>query len=146
MLVYFMVIWFILLPFRTFLCHFVNFMVIWYIFPVLVSSTKKNLATQVQMRVLRLADVATRLPNLTPICGWKQLDQNKTKSEYWMLYFLCAHRSNASAEYNTWRNYLDRWNSKMSTTASLTTWNAWEQLNGYVPRKHKNQIKNLTIT
>jgi hypothetical protein len=58
-----------------------------------------------------------------------------------MLYFLCAHRSNASAEYNAWRNYLDRWNSKMSTTASLTTWNAREQLNGYVPWKHKNQIK-----
>jgi hypothetical protein len=53
-----------------------------------------------------------------------------------MLYFLCAHRSSTSTEYNAWRNYLDRWNSKMSITTSLSTWNAWERLNGYVPRQH----------
>jgi hypothetical protein len=37
-LVYFTTIWYVLLPFGT-------FMVIWYVFPVLVCCTKKNLAT-----------------------------------------------------------------------------------------------------
>jgi hypothetical protein len=45
-LVHFMDIWYILWTFGTFYGHLVHFMVIWYIFPpVLVSRTKKNLAT-----------------------------------------------------------------------------------------------------
>jgi hypothetical protein len=44
LLEYFTVIWDIL-PFATFCVHLVHFVYIWYIFPVLVSCTKKNLAT-----------------------------------------------------------------------------------------------------
>jgi hypothetical protein len=45
MLIYFMAIWYILHPFGIFYDHLVHFVIIWYIFPVLVSCTKKNLAT-----------------------------------------------------------------------------------------------------
>jgi hypothetical protein len=31
------------------------------------------------------------------------------------LYFICSLRSNASAEYSAWRNYLDRCKSEMDT-------------------------------
>jgi hypothetical protein len=58
----------------------------------LVSCTKKNLATL-----------------LVNTSGSKQ-------DKVWRLnafIFWWSHRSNASAEYNTWRNYLDRWNSKI---------------------------------
>jgi hypothetical protein len=40
-----MTIWSILRPLKIFYGHLVYFVVIWYIFPVLVSCTKKNLAT-----------------------------------------------------------------------------------------------------
>jgi hypothetical protein len=46
MLVYFMNIWSILRPFDKFYGYLVYFVVNWYIYPVLVSFTKKNLATQ----------------------------------------------------------------------------------------------------
>jgi hypothetical protein len=39
--------WDILLPFGTFCVHLVHFVFIWYIFLILVSNTKKNLATLV---------------------------------------------------------------------------------------------------
>jgi hypothetical protein len=42
---YFMAIWNILRTFGKFYNHVGNFMTIWYIFPVLVSRTNKNLAT-----------------------------------------------------------------------------------------------------
>jgi hypothetical protein len=42
------------------------------------------------------------------------------------LYFLTTLRSSASTDYNTWRNYLDRWNSKMGTTTSLAKEKLWE--------------------
>jgi hypothetical protein len=71
---------------------------------------------------------------IRPLCWWTQLDPNKTKSD-WMLYFLCAHRSNASADYNAWSNYLDRRNSKMSTTTSLSAWNAGNTLMVAFPQK-----------
>jgi hypothetical protein len=45
MFVYFMSIWSILLPFGIFYTNLVHFLVIWYIFPVLVCGSKKNLAT-----------------------------------------------------------------------------------------------------
>jgi hypothetical protein len=45
MLIYFMAIWKILMTFGIFYDHFVDFVLVWYIFPVLVSCTKKNLAT-----------------------------------------------------------------------------------------------------
>jgi hypothetical protein len=45
MLTYFMAIWNILWRFGIFYDHFVHFLFIWYIFPVLVSCAKKNLAT-----------------------------------------------------------------------------------------------------
>jgi hypothetical protein len=48
-LVHFMAICFILLPFDIFCGHLANFMVIWYIFPVLVRFSKKNLATLLLM-------------------------------------------------------------------------------------------------
>jgi hypothetical protein len=41
----FMTIWSILRPIGIFYGHFVHFVVVWYIFPVLVCCTKKNLAT-----------------------------------------------------------------------------------------------------
>jgi hypothetical protein len=44
-LTYFMAIWNILMTLGIFYNHLVHFMFIWYIFPVLVSCTKKNLAT-----------------------------------------------------------------------------------------------------
>jgi hypothetical protein len=44
MLIYFMAIWNILSTFGEFYDHLVNFVLIWYIFPVLVSRTNKNLA------------------------------------------------------------------------------------------------------
>jgi hypothetical protein len=43
----FVVIWFILPSFGTFCGHLVYFVVIWYIPPVLVCCSKKNLATLV---------------------------------------------------------------------------------------------------
>jgi hypothetical protein len=45
--VYFMDIRYILQPFEIFYDRLVYFVVIWYIFPVLVHCTKKNLATLV---------------------------------------------------------------------------------------------------
>jgi hypothetical protein len=45
MLIYFMAIWNILRPFGKFCDHLVHFVLIWYIFPFLVSCTNKNLAT-----------------------------------------------------------------------------------------------------
>jgi hypothetical protein len=48
-LVYFVFIWYILRSFGTFCVHLVHFVFIWYLFPVLVSSTKKNLANMVCM-------------------------------------------------------------------------------------------------
>jgi hypothetical protein len=45
-LIYIMPIWNILQIFVIFYNHLVHFMFIWYIFPVFVSCTKKNLATQ----------------------------------------------------------------------------------------------------
>jgi hypothetical protein len=47
MLVLFMTVCSILSPDGKFYGHFVHFVVIWYIFPVLVSCTEKNLATLV---------------------------------------------------------------------------------------------------
>jgi hypothetical protein len=47
MLIYFMVIWNILRAFGMVNYCLVHFMFIWYIFPVLVSCTKKNLASLV---------------------------------------------------------------------------------------------------
>jgi hypothetical protein len=44
-LAYFMTIWSILRPLKIFYDHSVYFVVIWYIFPVLVSCSNKNLAT-----------------------------------------------------------------------------------------------------
>jgi hypothetical protein len=44
---YFTDIWDILSPFELFYGHLGYFMTIWYIFPVLVSCTKKNLATPI---------------------------------------------------------------------------------------------------
>jgi hypothetical protein len=45
LLIYFVPIWNILETFGIFYDHLVHFVFIWYIFPVLVSFTKKNLAT-----------------------------------------------------------------------------------------------------
>jgi hypothetical protein len=45
MLFYFLAIWNILHTFWIFYDHLVHFVFMWYIFTVLVSSTKKNLAT-----------------------------------------------------------------------------------------------------
>jgi hypothetical protein len=45
MLIYFMVFWNILRTFGKFYDHLVRFVLIWYIFPALVSYIKKNLAT-----------------------------------------------------------------------------------------------------
>jgi hypothetical protein len=45
MLIYFMTIWSILQSFGIFYDHLVHFVFMWYIFPVLVSCTKENLAT-----------------------------------------------------------------------------------------------------
>jgi hypothetical protein len=50
MMVYFMDTWSILRSFVIFYVYLVQFVVIWYIFPVLVFSTKKNLATLVLSR------------------------------------------------------------------------------------------------
>jgi hypothetical protein len=50
MLIYFMAIWNMLQKFGSFYDHFVHFVFIWYIFPVLISCTKKNLATLVLAR------------------------------------------------------------------------------------------------
>jgi hypothetical protein len=47
MLIYFMASWNILLTFGKFYNHLVNLVLIWYIFPVWVSHTRKNLATLV---------------------------------------------------------------------------------------------------
>jgi hypothetical protein len=45
MLIYFMTIRNTLQTFAIFYDHLVHFVIIWYIFPILVSCTKKNLAT-----------------------------------------------------------------------------------------------------
>jgi hypothetical protein len=50
--VYFMAIWSILLQFGILCGHMVYFMVLWYIFPVLVYYTKKNLATLLISRLV----------------------------------------------------------------------------------------------
>jgi hypothetical protein len=51
MLIYFRAIWDILQLFWIFYDHLVHFVLIWYLFPVLVSCTKKNLATLVACRI-----------------------------------------------------------------------------------------------
>jgi hypothetical protein len=51
MMVYFMAIWYIILPFRIFCGNLVYFIFIWYIFPILVCCTKKNLATLPRRRL-----------------------------------------------------------------------------------------------
>jgi hypothetical protein len=48
MIMYVMAIWNILWRFGIFYDHLVHFVLIWYIFPVLVSCTKKNLATMLE--------------------------------------------------------------------------------------------------
>jgi hypothetical protein len=54
MFLYFMAIWSILRTFGIFYDHLVHFVFIWYTYiPVLVSCTKKNLATLLQTRVTR---------------------------------------------------------------------------------------------
>jgi hypothetical protein len=53
MLVYFIAIWNILWTFGILYGHLVHFVFIWYIFPVLVSCTKKNLATLILTTELR---------------------------------------------------------------------------------------------
>jgi hypothetical protein len=50
MLMYFMAIGNILRAFVNFHDHLEHFVLIWYIFPVLVSRTKKNLATLISVR------------------------------------------------------------------------------------------------
>jgi hypothetical protein len=57
MLVYFIDIWSILWSFGIFYRHFVYFVVIWYVFPVLVFCTKKNPAT-LQTCLVRLASLS----------------------------------------------------------------------------------------
>jgi hypothetical protein len=47
---YFMTVWSILRPLEIFYGHLVYFVVIWYIFPVLVFCTKKNLATLIPLK------------------------------------------------------------------------------------------------
>jgi hypothetical protein len=54
MLIYFTAIWNILWTFGIFNDHFVQFVLIWYIFLVLVSCTKKNLATLVHVANLEI--------------------------------------------------------------------------------------------
>jgi hypothetical protein len=54
MLIYFMAIWNILQTFGIFYDHLVHFVFIWYIFLVLESCTKKNLATLLQIRFFLL--------------------------------------------------------------------------------------------
>jgi hypothetical protein len=51
-LVYFMTIWSILRPLKIFYGHLVHFLLIWYIFPILVSCTKNNLATLETIRMI----------------------------------------------------------------------------------------------
>jgi hypothetical protein len=51
MLIYFMALWNILQAFGIFHDNFVHFVFIWYIFPALVSCTKKNLATLERRKV-----------------------------------------------------------------------------------------------
>jgi hypothetical protein len=48
---YLMAIWNLSQPFGKFNDHLVHFVLIWYIFPVLVSCTKKNLATLAPTKV-----------------------------------------------------------------------------------------------
>jgi hypothetical protein len=56
MLIYFMAIWNILWRFGIFYDHLVHFIFIWYILLVLVSCTKKNLATLFRSADLRSGD------------------------------------------------------------------------------------------
>jgi hypothetical protein len=51
-LAYFMTMWSILRPLEIFYGHLVYFVVIWNIFPISVSCTKKNLATLAGLRHL----------------------------------------------------------------------------------------------
>jgi hypothetical protein len=55
MLVYYLAVWSILRLFGMFLGHLVYFMIFWYIFPVLVCFTKKNLATLLGSAILVFA-------------------------------------------------------------------------------------------
>jgi hypothetical protein len=58
--------WYILWPFGLFyghLIYFVDFIVIWYIFPFLVCCTKKNLATLIEARPLFQCNRHWRIPS-----------------------------------------------------------------------------------
>jgi hypothetical protein len=63
-----MAIWNILWIFGIFYDHSVHFVFIWYLFPVLVSCTKKNLATLAYTCNLRK-------------CGWMILNQGDKKEK-----------------------------------------------------------------
>jgi hypothetical protein len=52
LLVYLMALWYISWPFGIFLGHVVYFVAIWYIFSVLVSCTKKNLASRYKQKYI----------------------------------------------------------------------------------------------
>jgi hypothetical protein len=64
----FLAIWNILRTFGIFYDHLVHFVFIWHIFQVLVSCTKKNLATlhatiSAGQRIVRKEELAARLPD-----------------------------------------------------------------------------------
>jgi hypothetical protein len=63
MLEHFMTMWSILWPCGRFCGHLVYFMVLWYIFPVLVCCTKKNLATLTRMGKMQRCLRCTTAPN-----------------------------------------------------------------------------------
>jgi hypothetical protein len=59
-----MAIWNILLTSGKFYDHLVRLVLIWYIFPILVSHTKKNLATLPLVTLLDTIIVSPQVPNL----------------------------------------------------------------------------------
>jgi hypothetical protein len=73
-LVYFMSIRYILRPFAIFYGHLVYFLVIWYIFPILVSCSKKNLATLAESRLRWFCVCCTRFFYLSILSFCRKLN------------------------------------------------------------------------
>jgi hypothetical protein len=74
MLIHLMAIWNTLRTWGIFYDHLVHFVFLWCIFKVLVSSTKKNLATLPQRPLLRAAVLCRKMP---VIPGIKMVDEKR---------------------------------------------------------------------
>jgi uncharacterized membrane protein YdfJ with MMPL/SSD domain len=98
MVIYFMASWNILLAFRKFYDHLVHFVLIWYIFPVLVLYTKKDLATLVVRQ--QVSALYSYGPACTYICLFylQQLKKMPELKQFWEQFILIVQNKTTFRE------------------------------------------------